>query len=129
MVVRDKNMQVKPPSDSTHVLCELSELDDPSSKGFTVSINGHDIELFLVHKEGKIRAYLNRCPHTGGTLDWNPDQFLDEDNEFIICANHAALFEIANGLCVAGPCVNQRLQPVNACVEEGVVYFLYQQSE
>ena len=110
-------------------LCKLRELDDPSSRGFAVSMGEDKLELFLVRKEDTVRAYLNRCPHTGATLEWVPDQFLDEDNAFIMCANHAALFVIDTGLCVAGPCINQHLHPVNISVEEGVVYIVNRHAE
>ena len=66
----------------------------------------------MVRKHGKLFGYINRCPHTGAPLDWNPDQFLDADGAYILCATHGALFEIDSGLCVYGPCINQRLEPL-----------------
>ncbi|MDB4002354.1 hypothetical protein N9449_06575 [Oceanospirillaceae bacterium] len=49
-------------------------------------------------------------------MEFLPDQFLDEDKQFIQCATHGALFTIENGLCISGPCNNQSL--VSLYVEE-----------
>ncbi|MCB1849350.1 MAG: Rieske 2Fe-2S domain-containing protein, partial [Gammaproteobacteria bacterium] len=61
----------------------------------------------------------NRCPHTGAPLDWSPDQFLDAEGRFIICAMHGALFEIESGRCIYGPCVNQSLERLPVRLERG----------
>jgi nitrite reductase/ring-hydroxylating ferredoxin subunit len=93
-------------------LISLQELPDPGSRGFSLPLQGETLEGFLVKKEGKVFAYRNRCPHLGAPLDWSPHQFLDPQSDFIQCAMHGALFQIETGLCVSGPCVNQRLEPL-----------------
>ena len=82
-------------------LCSLSDLEDDKSKGFNL---GNGQQVFAVQKEGKVHVYENQCPHLGIPLEMMPDQFLDLDNSFIQCSTHGALFEIDNGLCIAGPC-------------------------
>jgi len=42
-------------------------------------------------------------------LDWQPNDFFDEDKKFIICSTHGALYSPKSGLCVAGPCKGQNL--------------------
>jgi nitrite reductase/ring-hydroxylating ferredoxin subunit len=54
-------------------------------------------------------GYENSCPHTGGPLDWVPDQFLNLEGNLIQCATHDALFSIEDGLCLKGPCAGQSL--------------------
>jgi len=71
-------------------------------------------ELLVVLKIGYVYAYENRCPHKARLLDWMPDQFLDEDGELIVCARHAAMFRIHDGVALqnhaqAQPCAPSRL--------------------
>ncbi len=67
---------------------------------------------FVVHHAAGISAFLNCCPHTGAPLNWLPDQFLDAEQEHIICSLHGALFNCEDGFCIAGPCQGQSLTPV-----------------
>jgi nitrite reductase/ring-hydroxylating ferredoxin subunit len=78
-------------------------------------------DVFVVRKHGEVYAYLNRCPHTGGPLDWVPDQFLSLDGQHIQCATHAALFRIDDGFCIAGPCSGQSLAQLPVIVKDGEV--------
>jgi nitrite reductase/ring-hydroxylating ferredoxin subunit len=79
-------------------------------------------DVFLVRRHDELYAYLNRCPHTGGPLDWVPDQFLSLDGQHIQCATHAALFRIHDGFCVAGPCSGQSLVCLPVTVKAGEVH-------
>lgn len=74
--------------------------------------------IFVVHKDGNFFAYYNKCPHTGATLEWQEDQFLDLDKALIQCATHDALFMIESGECVAGPCVGNSLQPLPVIIKD-----------
>lgn len=96
----------------------LASLDDPGSRGVCVpGIEG--VALFLVRKRGGLYAYRNRCPHTGAPLEWREHQFLDVDNGFIQCAMHGALFRVADGHCLRGPCVGQALEALPVRLEAG----------
>lgn len=92
------------------VIATVDDIADPGCKGLSVDKDGTKLNLFIVKKDANLFVYKNSCPHTQGPLDWNPDQFLDMNNQYIMCANHGALFEIKNGLCVYGPCKAQSLQ-------------------
>jgi nitrite reductase/ring-hydroxylating ferredoxin subunit len=102
-------------------LCRLDDLKDPGSRGFPVFLAEEMLDIFVVRQGEHVYGYLNRCPHTRGPLDWLPDQFLDLACEYIQCATHGALFRIADGLCVYGPCAGDRLTPVPTAVEAGEV--------
>ena len=104
-------------------ICQLDELADPGSYGFSVSHAEQVIEGFVVQKDGQLYAYKNSCPHTGSPLDWVEHQFLDLDQAFIQCAVHDARFEIENGACVAGPCNGEALQRL-AVLRQGDELFL-----
>jgi nitrite reductase/ring-hydroxylating ferredoxin subunit len=105
-------------------LCRLDDLEDPGSRGFPVLYAGGVLDILVVRRGGHVYGYHNTCPHTGGPLDWVPDQFLDLAREYIQCATHGALFRIADGVCVYGPCAGDRLRPVPMAVEDGEVVLL-----
>ena len=102
-------------------LCRFTELPDPGSKGITLQGDARVLELFVVRQGEEVRAYLNSCPHTGGPLDWVPDEFLSVDGRHIQCATHDALFRWEDGVCVAGPCSGDALTLLPAIVEAGEV--------
>jgi nitrite reductase/ring-hydroxylating ferredoxin subunit len=103
-------------------VCRLDEIEDPGSKGVTVSSPAGLQDIFIVRLDGDAHGYLNSCPHTGAPLDWTPDRFLNLDDSYIQCAMHGALFRIEDGRCIAGPCNGDRLTRVPVRVEAGVVY-------
>lgn len=99
-------------------LCSTQEIPESTAKGF--SLNGKS--LFVVHHNGEYFAYLNQCPHRGIALEWQPDQFLDIEKNFIQCATHGALFRIEDGECVAGPCPGETLTPLEIHVENEHIF-------
>ena len=93
-------------------------ITEPGSKGFSLD-GGPAAAFFVVRKDGQVRAYRNRCPHTGAPLEWQPDRFLDIDNGFIECALHGALFRVGDGYCLRGPCARQSLESLPVKRREG----------
>ena len=89
-------------------LCTSQTLAEADSRGFSVE----GCPVFAVRREGEVFVYLNRCPHRGVALEWQPDQFLDPSASLIQCATHGALFLIESGECVAGPCAGQSLRAI-----------------
>jgi nitrite reductase/ring-hydroxylating ferredoxin subunit len=79
---------------------------------------------FAVRHCGAVRAFVNRCPHSGTELDWNPGEFFDETQLYLMCATHGALFEPGNGYCVAGPCRGATLEPLAVAERDGKVILL-----
>lgn len=105
-------------------LCAVDELDDPGSRGFYLDTAAGELALFLVRRAGRVYAYRNRCPHTGATMEWSPDRFLDAEDEFLQCGLHGALFRIETGECVHGPCLGESLEPLPVLVSNGQVLLL-----
>jgi nitrite reductase/ring-hydroxylating ferredoxin subunit len=85
---------------------------------------GHEEGAFAIRYHGRVHAFVNRCPHAGTELDWNPGEFFDEGAVYLICSTHGALFEPMNGYCVAGPCRGASLQPLEIGERDGQVYLL-----
>ena len=77
---------------------------------------------FAVRFCGTVRAYVNRCPHAGTELDWQPGEFYEESGLYLVCSTHGALFEPSTGYCVAGPCRGASLEPLQVREREGQVF-------
>jgi nitrite reductase/ring-hydroxylating ferredoxin subunit len=106
----------------THILCKTTDIKDPGSKSFEVNIRRKTQVIFIVHKDGEFFAYHNKCPHTGASLEWQEDQFLDLDKALIQCATHDALFIIDSGECIAGPCVGDSLQALPVIIKNDEIH-------
>ena len=109
---------------SRYLLCRLDELADPGSTGSQADLGDAVHGILVVRRNNRVYGYINRCPHTGGPLDWMPDRFLSVDKHHIQCATHDALFRLDDGMCVAGPCAGDRLTPVPLQLEAGNIYLL-----
>jgi len=96
-------------------LCHQNDIPEGESRGFELP----QINLMAIRKRGIIYLYLNRCPHLGIPLDWEPHRFLDNEGQYIRCMNHGALFTIDEGECILGPCAGQSLMSVEYQLEDG----------
>ncbi len=89
---------------------------------FEVKQGERSLPAFAVKFDGKPYAYLNQCAHIAMEMDWQPGQFFDFDQRFIMCATHAALYEPSTGVCVGGPCTGKQLRPVALRLDNGMYY-------
>jgi nitrite reductase/ring-hydroxylating ferredoxin subunit len=103
------------------VLASLAELPDGATRGFDLTDDEWPLRGFLVRVGDAVHAYVNRCPHAGRQLNFQPDRFLSPDGELIQCVAHGALFEKETGLCIAGPCVDDSLRRLPVVLAEGEV--------
>ncbi len=103
-------------------LCRLAELPDGGGKGFWFGSDVNRYGVFVLRRGDSILAYENSCPHRGTPLDWQKDRFLDITGRLILCATHGALFRIADGFCVSGPCAGTRLASVKVACRDGALY-------
>lgn len=105
---------------SLRTLCRLDDIPDGGAKGFGPPDGGFT-GLFAVRRGERVYVYVNSCPHIGVPLDWAPDRFLTNDGSRIICATHGAEFGIADGVCLRGPCLGDRLEQVMIQVKDGMI--------
>ena len=103
-------------------LCDLNDIRDNDSAGFVVDTDDGRCGLLVVRKGRTAYSYLNSCPHIGTPLEIQPDRFLDQSGQHILCSTHGALFQVEDGLCVAGPCVDEKLTPVAIDIRDNGVY-------
>ncbi|MGB1580256.1 MAG: Rieske (2Fe-2S) protein [Nevskiales bacterium] len=103
-------------------LCNLADIPEGGSKRLAFKGDRFGHGLCVVKRDGVVRAYLNRCPHTQAPMDWMPGRFLTRDGELIQCSVHGARFRIDNGYCVSGPCAGQSLQKLPIVCENGQLW-------
>jgi nitrite reductase/ring-hydroxylating ferredoxin subunit len=77
---------------------------------------------FAVRFRGELCAFVNRCPHMGTELDWQPGDLFEESGLYLVCSTHGAIFEPDTGKCVAGPCRGASLEPLQVREREGQVF-------
>ena len=104
------------------LVASVGEIEHGQSKKFTLRRGQRDLEALIVNYEGTHFAYINRCPHTGITLDWVNNQFFSSDNRYLMCATHGAVFEPPSGECVWGPCFGLSLQNVPLEIEADQIF-------
>ena len=57
---------------------------------FDVRLWGQPARAFALRFDGAVVAYINRCAHVPVEMDWQPGEFLDSDQRFIVCSIHGA---------------------------------------
>lgn len=103
-------------------LCRSDDLHE-RGKGllFEVLEYGRKAPAFALRYDGKAVAYLNRCAHVPTTLDWQPGEFFDADQRWLLCSVHGASYDPHNGRCVGGPCGRGKLTAIEVEEIEGWV--------
>jgi nitrite reductase/ring-hydroxylating ferredoxin subunit len=106
----------------TRVLCQLADLEATGAKEIIFNDDdGARISVFVARYGGKIVGFVNSCPHARLPLNFRDDQFFDVTGHYILCANHAAYFDVYTGQCVRGPCKGKSLQQFTVKVVDGTV--------
>lgn len=105
-------------------LCALAAIPDGGSLGVMPDARGRH-RGFVVRRGDQVVGYVNNCPHYDrAPLGWKTHEFLNGARDHIMCAAHGALFTIADGVCVIGPCLGQRLTPLAITIQDGQVTML-----
>lgn len=100
----------------------FDELEDPGCREFQIGDGDWPFKGFVVRQGNAVFAYQNYCMHVGHPLNWKPDSFLTKDGANIICSSHGAVYEIATGECIGGPCPGKKLRSLPTEIREGVIY-------
>ncbi len=116
-------MAESPDGEAQH-LCAASALAERGQAlVFDVLQYGEPLRAFVLRFDGQLVAYLNRCLHVPVEMDWQPGQFLDSEQRFILCSTHGAAYEPLDGRCVGGPCGRGRLTALRVEERDGQVYW------
>ena len=93
-------------------LCPVEAIPEGGTKTATF----FEREVIALKVEGKLKVYLNICPHLGGSLR--------REGSKLICQSHNAEFDCRNGQCLSGPAHPQsRLLRVPVFVEDGLLIY------
>jgi nitrite reductase/ring-hydroxylating ferredoxin subunit len=103
-------------------LCALAEIGDPGAKGFRFRVGEALFAGFVVRRGDLVAGYVDRCPHAAWPLAALDERFLTRGGDHILCSGHGALFALADGACVAGPCAGAHLAPWPVAVRGGEVF-------
>ena len=104
-------------------LARLEQIEEGGFAEVEAMLPDGDAESVILHRSGaSVRAWLNVCPHAGRRLDWAPGRFLRNKEGQLVCAVHGATFELAGGVCVAGPCRGAALRTLAVEVRDGAVW-------
>jgi nitrite reductase/ring-hydroxylating ferredoxin subunit len=112
------------PTSDIYAVCHVNDVAKRRAVGYVlarIDVEGKKVPfpIVIARKDGKYYAYVNRCPHQGTRLDFEPKQFLDSSFRFLLCGKHGAQFDISTGHCVDGPCKGERLEPVTVVIDDG----------
>ncbi len=103
------------------ILCSLDDLSDETAKEFSYRAGSEIHDIFIQRKDDQVYAYTNICPHAGTPLNMEDGIFLEKTGTYLMCHTHGALFQLEDGLCVAGPCNGASLQQVDVRLENGSI--------
>ena len=100
-------------------LCHIDDVPKGATRGF-LPAPGAPRRVIVLWHDGQLLAYADACPHyRGGTpMAWRTDAYLSGDGRHLECHAHGALFDIASGACISGPCLGRRLTKVALHVDE-----------
>ncbi|HXC52926.1 MAG TPA: Rieske 2Fe-2S domain-containing protein [Candidatus Limnocylindrales bacterium] len=115
---RDQNIDRKIDEERI-VVCSADALGENQTVKFRITRGPG--EGFVIRHNGELYAYRNECRHIPLTMDWVENRFLSRDGCWIQCATHGARYEIATGLCVAGPPAGLVLHRLPVTVEDGTI--------
>ncbi|MFC7048078.1 Rieske (2Fe-2S) protein [Emcibacter nanhaiensis] len=106
------------------VLCALADIEDGKGREFRYGTDKEPFEFFVYRRGGEIFAYQNACPHMYVPLNLKEGVFTEKSGQYFLCNFHGALFQVEDGLCMAGPCRGRSLQSVAVGLEDGRIIVL-----
>ena len=103
------------------IICAVSDIDDGAAKEISYRTDNEVHDIFIQRIGEDIFGFMNVCPHAGTPLNMEEGQFMEKSGKYLMCHTHGALFQLSDGLCVAGPCNGSRLQAVDITIKNGNV--------
>ncbi len=99
------------------LVLDVSDLEEGGTRHFSVEREGERLGGLVLRHEGRLHAYVNRCPHVTYSLDLAGGDVKDETGEFLMCHVHGAMFLPESGECFIGPVVGRRLERLEVELE------------
>lgn len=112
-------------ADEERLICASAALRDAGpGVRFEVSYFDEPTPAFVVRWQGRVYGYLNRCAHMPMELDWQPGVFFGAEGSDLVCSTHGAVYAVADGRCLGGPCGSTALVRLVVAERDGAIYFL-----
>lgn len=94
-----------------------------NARTLVVPCNDLPHSIVLIKYEDRIKAYENNCPHQNVPLNEAYKIDVNPFDHTLKCSVHDAFFNIEDGVCVEGPCMNDELTAVAIEIDEqGDIY-------
>ena len=84
--------------------------------------NEQNKSIIVIQNNEKYYAYENICPHFSVQMDHQKGVFHTYKNQLLMCAHHAAMFDIVTGECIDGPCKGHSLKAVPIELKDGEIF-------
>ncbi len=97
----------------------LTQIAEGAARNFVLEMRAGRFHGFVVRSGETAHGYVDRCPHMGMPLAQTLDDYVHEGR--ILCSWHGAVFDIASGACIGGPCQGGRLTPWPLEVRGGTI--------
>jgi nitrite reductase/ring-hydroxylating ferredoxin subunit len=114
-------MEAVMPGTEIFAVCHVNDVAKRGAVGFVLARREGGatapFPIFVVRQGKNYHAYVNRCPHQGARIDFQPGHFLDQGHRAIVCGKHGALFDIVTGNCYDGPCAGAALEKIEVIVD------------
>jgi nitrite reductase/ring-hydroxylating ferredoxin subunit len=103
-------------------ICHVNDVAKRGAVGFVLARRDDEgktapFPIFVLRQGKTYHAYVNRCPHQGARIDFQPGHFLDQGHRAIVCGKHGALFDVATGACTDGPCTGASLEKIEVVID------------
>ncbi len=102
-------------------LCDFDDIEDGATWSKVWGEERQVFPLMITRRRDHLHAYVNVCPHQFLPLDGYSGEFINPDDDHIMCIHHAAIFNVVTGACAGGPCRDRALLMVNIEIRDGAV--------
>lgn len=123
--VEAKRTWSEPEHPAEHRVCRVDELEVGRAAVVALGRDRYGLPLqglVVLDDSGTPRGYLNVCKHLPIPLDGGTGDFFDDGRRHLFCGTHGALYRLSDGLCTAGPCEGEKLDPLELEVRDGVIF-------
>lgn len=102
-------------------ICALDAVPKAGGHVVRVVCGGVERSLIVLRDGGRVRCYLNRCPHLGAELAREDRHLYLEPGVTLQCNVHYAVFRWDDGVCVHGDCLGEALVAIPVMLAGGEV--------
>ena len=102
-------------------LCAVTDIPDGGARELFVGPREDPLHVVMFRQSEHVFAYRNRCPHFMLPLNAGPGRFIMLDGGLVMCAWHSAVFRVADGAGIDGPCMGSGLDPLPIELDGGTV--------